>query len=81
MTGVSAVGVAVYECLRGEFLLGGYSSNSRMSKRSKKNRREKLRKSVAATRRFSEPVDDQLKGIYYQAVERQRFDVAFVRVK
>ena len=28
-----------------------------------------------------EPASDQLKGIYYQAVERQRFFVAFVRVK
>jgi len=28
-----------------------------------------------------DPVSDQLKGIYYQAVERQRFPVAFVRMK
>ena len=28
-----------------------------------------------------EPASDQLKGIYYQAVEQQRFEVAFVRVK
>lgn len=28
-----------------------------------------------------DPGSDQLKGIYYQAVERQRFPVAFVRVK
>lgn len=28
-----------------------------------------------------ESATDQLKGIYYQAVERQNFDVAFVRMK
>ena len=28
-----------------------------------------------------DPATDQLKGIYYQAAERQRFSVAFVRVK
>jgi len=28
-----------------------------------------------------DPASDQLKGIYYQAVERQRFPVAFVRMK
>ena len=28
-----------------------------------------------------DPVSDQLEGTYYQAVERQRFPVAFVRVK
>ncbi len=28
-----------------------------------------------------DPAGDQLKGIYYQAAERQRFPVAFVRVK
>jgi len=28
-----------------------------------------------------EPASDQLKGIYYQAVEGQRFQVTFVRVK
>ena len=28
-----------------------------------------------------EPTNDQLKGIYYQAVERQRFPVAFARMK
>ena len=28
-----------------------------------------------------DPVADQLKGVYYQAVERQRFPVAFVRMK
>ena len=28
-----------------------------------------------------EPVNDQLKGIYYQAVERQRFEVIFERVQ
>jgi uncharacterized protein (DUF2147 family) len=28
-----------------------------------------------------DPASDQLKGIYYQAVEKQRFPVAFVRVK
>jgi hypothetical protein len=27
-----------------------------------------------------DPVDDQLKGIYYQAVEQQRFSVIFVRM-
>jgi hypothetical protein len=27
------------------------------------------------------PASDQLKGIYYQAVEKQRFPVVFVRVK
>ena len=28
-----------------------------------------------------DPASDQLKGIYYQAVEKQRFPVAFVRMK
>ena len=28
-----------------------------------------------------DPAGDQLKGIYYQAVEKQRFEVAFVRMK
>jgi hypothetical protein len=28
-----------------------------------------------------DPASDQLKGIYHQAVERQRFPVSFVRVK
>jgi hypothetical protein len=28
-----------------------------------------------------DPASDQLKGIYYQAVEQQRFDVAFVHIK
>jgi len=28
-----------------------------------------------------DPVSDQLRGIYYQAVERQRFPVALVRVR
>ena len=28
-----------------------------------------------------EPRSDELKGIYYQAIERQRFEVAFVRLK
>jgi hypothetical protein len=28
-----------------------------------------------------DPANDQLKGIYYQAVEKQRFAVAFVRLK
>lgn len=28
-----------------------------------------------------DPASDQLKGIYYQAVERQRFEVVFVRMK
>ncbi len=28
-----------------------------------------------------DPASDQLKGIYYQAVEHQRFSVAFVRIK
>jgi len=28
-----------------------------------------------------DPASDQLKGIYYQAVEKQRFPVAFVRLK
>ena len=28
-----------------------------------------------------DPASDQLKGIYYQAVERQRFDVVFARLK
>ena len=28
-----------------------------------------------------DPAGDQLKGIYYQAVEKQRFPVAFVRMK
>jgi len=28
-----------------------------------------------------DPASDQLKGVYYQAVEKQRFPVAFVRVK
>jgi hypothetical protein len=28
-----------------------------------------------------EPTSDQLKGIYYQAAEKQRFEVAFVRMK
>ncbi len=28
-----------------------------------------------------DPASDQLKGVYYQAVEKQRFPVAFVRMK
>jgi hypothetical protein len=28
-----------------------------------------------------EPASDQLKGLYYQAVEKQRFEVAFARVQ
>jgi hypothetical protein len=28
-----------------------------------------------------DPASDQLKGIYYQAVEQQRFPVAFFRAK
>ncbi len=28
-----------------------------------------------------EPASDQLRGVYYQAVERQRYDVVFVRIK
>lgn len=28
-----------------------------------------------------DPASDQLKGVYYQAVEKQRFSVAFVRLK
>jgi len=28
-----------------------------------------------------DPASDQLKGIYYQAVEQQRFEVVFVRIK
>lgn len=28
-----------------------------------------------------DPAGDQLKGIYYQAAEKQRFEVAFVRMK
>jgi hypothetical protein len=28
-----------------------------------------------------EPASDHLKGLYYQAVEKQRFEVAFVRVQ
>ena len=28
-----------------------------------------------------EPVNDQFRGIYYQAVERQRFEVVFERIK
>ena len=28
-----------------------------------------------------DPASDQLKGVYYQAVEKQRFSVAFVRMK
>ena len=28
-----------------------------------------------------DPANDQLKGVYFQAVEKQRFAVAFVRMK
>ena len=28
-----------------------------------------------------DPASDQLKGVYYQAVEKQRFPVAYVRMK
>jgi len=28
-----------------------------------------------------DPTDDQLKGVYYQAVEKQRFPVLFVRMQ